>query len=303
MNNVDPRSKCPVCEETTHPIPYGEVLCHKGHDVGSVNVRYARQKGEVEALEERYQQARAACDTELVANRFEEAVLGESAAVFNCDLSALRLIFEHDGYYLNYYEQRERDKRPPTDIDKSRQRLMADAYLFPDFGECIRHGALYLGGLGARNYGLYALVVRDKRLLDNYASTLEENSYHFFQTKVKTCQAGSVMPSERPPEGYRSDWQNRHKIALAKHVDDLSDNLQDEAFQDLLLHNGHNRGEDEFIEVHVYGDESPNCPHIDKKTVAEVHCERISDDEEDFEILCLVQERVSRVPDVGWVWH
>jgi hypothetical protein len=290
VNSPDPRATCPYCDVTTHPIPYGTPYCHYDHVIGSVNVRRAKHADESDSLDKRFVSALEECADSSTVNRFIEVIQENSAVCFNVNYNTLKQIFQLDEFYRNYTEQVEAGTRPKTDEDKDRQRRMADEYIYPGYGQFLRHGALYLGGRGTANYGPFALIIRDKNILENFCSTLEENSYHFFNRHLTTTDIGSVFPIENPPNGYRSDWQNCHKIAVVKFADILKTSPSEDDFPAMLIDSQSDRGGDEFIEVAVYRDEKTKAAAIDKSKISEICFD--GKDEENYEKVALIEEYI-----------
>ena len=117
--------------------------------------------------------------------------------------------------------------------------------LFGTYGEDIRFAALSINGLGLRSYGAYGLVLRDVAVAKR-ASLLEENAYNFVKRH-------HLDPSSPIPEGYRSSWDNRHELAIAKLADVIGPDTAAAAYAGILLANGIDRAADDFIEVHIFG--------------------------------------------------
>lgn len=256
MAVTNPSYSCPVCDQTNHDIPFDEFICHKGHLIGSVNVRLAKRAEEHNELEARYQNALTEAEqnglkTEILA--FSEEVEKNSAVVFNMQIGPARKLFlDNNETYKNYYEQINSKNRPRTSMEKTRNRNIVDGWLFPDFGHAIRHGALTLNNRGPLCYGPVSVIIDDADFLKKYASTLEENSYHFAKKYCFTLPDDEEMAFSEPPLGYRSDWENRYKIAVAKHKTDLTSGSDINDFCNVLLQTGKNRAEEEFIEIHLY---------------------------------------------------
>lgn len=55
------------------------------------------------------------------------------------------------------------------------------------------------------------------------------------------------------PTGFRSNWNERYKIAVAKCQAQVTRHTKSSDFATVLLKAGDSRSDDEFVEVHIYG--------------------------------------------------
>lgn len=136
------------------------------------------------------------------------------------------------------------------------QRKAVASVMFGSFGEKIVYGALSLSDRGLGTYGDVICQLK-KQAVAKRTSFLEVNSYEF-------VKFGSDLPL-----GYRSNWENRGKLAAIKlHESNLihSGQLPEEWDAVLLKSDGKNRNLDEFVEGHIYG--PFNLYSIEKMTPA-----------------------------------
>jgi hypothetical protein len=117
--------------------------------------------------------------------------------------------------------------------------------LFGGYGDKIVYGALSLDGRGLKSYGAYALVLREVAVARR-SSILCDNGFDFVERH-------KLRPGDQIPLGYRSAWDNKHELAVAKVEQIFDSNTQDADFPRILMFQGVNRSQDDFMEVHIYG--------------------------------------------------
>lgn len=135
--------------------------------------------------------------------------------------------------------------RKPAEFESDRHRLTVEGVMFGSYGENIRYAALSLDGAGLRSYGSYSLRFREVAI-NRRATLLEENSYVFVEKHGMT--AGKEIPS-----GYRSTWEEREKLALAKLAQRITPASSEGDFPGILLFSEGDYKTDDFIEIHIYG--------------------------------------------------
>jgi hypothetical protein len=218
--------------------------------LGFPNVNECSQKEELEALEKRYKEkvefaSPKGHDDKRI--EFEEAVK-KSAAVINVNLRYLHNLIVGSNTLVSTYQLQtagETRELAPTEFDKERRGI--EGTLFGSYGKDIRYAALSLDGTGLTSYGDFTLILSDTAIKKR-TTLLEENSYHFIKThKILAGDLGKNMPN-----GYRSVWNDRHKLAVAKLLKKAVLTNKENYAKIVLLSTG-NRGTDEFIEVHIYG--------------------------------------------------
>lgn len=241
---------CPNCKS---PVIASEEKCPTcGDHLGAPNVRAANVPKERAALQKRYQDAleraefRKAKDA---VTSFRSAV-ENSIAVASCSLYVLReLAASENALYTNYYLAVRGEVRRAAESENDRVRRSVDAILFGTYADQIRFAALSLDGLGLQSYGkdglAYGLGLKDVAIAKR-ASLLEENEYDF-------AKRHSLDTSATLPEGYRSDWESRAKLAVAKLGDSISSGLPKSEYGKVLMNNSGDRTKDQFIEIHIFG--------------------------------------------------
>lgn len=245
-----------LCEKCGYSVPISENTCpHCAWPGRYPNVIMTQSEDEREALEARYQSALEQARMEGVIDAvisFETAVKEQSKAVINRPFSAVSEWLKSDVQpYSTYYMLVNAKVRFPDNPKWDRWRNMTDRLVFlsPTVFEQIRFAALTLDGKGIDHYGECSFVFKSA-MIEHRATVFEENSVVF-------CKDRKIDPwSEEDnliPKGYRTVWQDRHKLAVAKLASQITANTQNKDFADVLLHNGEDSLKDRFIEVHIFG--------------------------------------------------
>ena len=144
--------------------------------------------------------------------------------------------------YSNYQMAVRARLRQPALLSNDLRRNAVDGKLWGSFGEHIRYACLSLDGKGLSSYGDCFAVLKNLNI-EHRASILERNSYEFVES----------APSQPSPLGFRSSWQNRHMVAVAKCANLVTSGTRQEDFPGILMETGSSRHDDEFIEVHIFG--------------------------------------------------
>ena len=230
--------KCPI---DGSPISEHEGRCRVcGFPRVPPNVRAAETSAEVNALNKRYEEARVHLATGIL-GQFENA-LRSSSAVVGCDLYFISYLLTNSrALYNNYHMLVKGETLKPGRRSES-TRNVVDTFLFPTYEDKIIFGSLSLTGIGLKSYGLYCIKL-DSRAINWRATVLEDNSFMFHK---KHSINGSV------PAGYRANWQQRHKLAVAKLAKRIIEQPTTD-FSILLQQDGADIHSDECIEVHIYG--------------------------------------------------
>lgn len=241
-----------LCSNCGAPLDISRDKCAScGDYVGAPNVRAANTPNERLALKERYQAAleRAELRNAKDAVADFQSAMEASMAVASCGLYRLReLVADPNALYSNYYLSVRGEVRRAAEPENDRQRRTVDALLFGGYADQIRSAALSLDGVGLSSYGKeglsYGLGLRDVAVAKR-ASLLEENSYDF--VKRHKLDATSTVPT-----GYRSCWDNRHELAVAKLADFVGPETSGSEYPRILLNSKGDRSTDQFVEVHIY---------------------------------------------------
>ncbi len=228
----DNLSNCPTCDKF----------------IGYPNVRTAERRSNTNALEARYDKAweRAKLDGNVTNLKSFEAAMHKTCVVMNVYIDFLCHFLTSEKELYSTYNLQVRGKiRKPAIEKNDKHRRTIDAMLFGGYGEEIRYAALSLDGIGPCSYGPYSMQLRDIAIRKR-ASLLENNSFHF----VKKLD---IRPGDEFPHGYRSTWNDRHKLAVAKLADKINSKTAKDDFAKILLFSEGDFNTDEFIEVHIYG--------------------------------------------------
>jgi len=216
--------------------------------LGYPNVRAAQEPAEKKKLDQRYLTARNDAKSrscEPVLDQFEDAVC-QSQAVISRRWGVLTKISEHSNdLFKTYYQQLTDQDRLPQDSYFDRARLAVDATFFPYYHEHTNFAALSLDGTGPASYGECSFVFR-KDAISHRTTVFEENTLVF-------CEKHSILVGQTPPAGYRTVWEDRHRLAAAKLHDEIDDQTEPDSFPGTLLKQKGGTDSDEFIEVHIYG--------------------------------------------------
>jgi len=178
--------------------------------------------------------------------QFEDAIAQHSHAVIARSFGEMiRLAGSDSEVYSTFYNLVQAGARIPKDERWDTYRGRVDEALFPHYKEHIRFAALSLDDKGLINYGKCFLVLRND-MIAHRATVFEENSMLFMEKH-------NIRLMAELPTGYRALWEDRGKLAVAKLSRSIDSNTMPNNFAEVLLKNGANSGEDEFIEVHIYG--------------------------------------------------
>ncbi len=238
---------CPAC---THEIPADLDRCpHCARPAHFPNVRQVAQPAEIDAVEQRYRHAVAEAAGRGCAgpaHAFESAVATSRAVIGRSFEEAHRLATADNQGYAPFWKLLHAGVRLPDADRWNRLRGQADTELFGQFRDHIRFAALSLDGACLAHYGAVSLELKED-MIAHRATVFEENSAVFFERKRQR--------GEEPPAiaGHRARWDDRGKLALAKHEPELTPTSAPGEFTSMLLRSGATSAEDVFIEVHVYG--------------------------------------------------
>ena len=166
--------------------------------------------------------------------------------MINVNLDHLQQFIADDkALYYNYsLGVRGQIRKAATDQD-DRHRRTIEAMLFGGYAEQVRYAALSLESTGLTSWGPFAIKLREIAIADR-ATLLEDNSFKFVQKH-------DIRPGGNIPQGYRSTWKERHKLAVAKLAKRISSSTLEKEHAQILLSSTGDRKTDDFIEVHIYG--------------------------------------------------
>lgn len=252
-----------ICAYCGLSMPPGHPVCpHCVRPAASYpNVYAAEDEEETVELENRYQEAirnarLRSCGN--VLSDFEKVVATKSNAVIASNFGDIQNLMTSDNViYATYYQLLKAGLILHRDDEMNRYRKCSEEFLFPDYKEEIRFGALSLDGLGVQNYAMKKQGVfpnfqvhlsLNEEMIAHRSSVFEGNNVVW--TKFKNPAVSELVDF---PRGYRAIWSDRGKIAAVKHVNDIDSTTTKEQYPGILLCQGTQKEEDEFIEVHIYG--------------------------------------------------
>ena len=245
------------CRECSLEMPLERDYCpHCGRPRLFPNVDAASTTNEQEALQRRYDsalQAAAQRGCEAQVQAFETAVAQDSQAVMACRQSKLSPMATGDRtLYTTFYELAQfRLLAPPDKEDDPNWnwiRAVSETALFGDaVKRQIHYAALSLNGEGLPNYGECTIILQAD-MIAHRASVFEENNVLFMQRHGVT-----IFESDRLPTGYRSSWEDRGRLCVAKLADRIQADTNADDFASILIEPGAASADDAFVEVHIFG--------------------------------------------------
>lgn len=239
---------CPDCDNDF--VASADRCPHCGRPGYYPNVYAAEADNEVSALEHRYRAAKREAFTRGAGDAVEhfEAALGNARAVIARPEGELqRLITSDQQLYATYYQLSNSGVMLPAGDMWDKIRRPADDALFAGYKEHIRFGALSLNGTGVMNYGDCFIVLRTD-MIAHRASVFEENSVLFMNH-----QDIRVSRVHELPPGYRATWWQRARLCVAKLAARIDAATPASTYSSLLLRQGATSADDDFVEVHIYG--------------------------------------------------
>jgi len=249
------RKKCEE-PECGHDMPVSMQHCpHCGRPRRFPNVDVARLPRELEALQRRYEAAKADAVRRGAGAKLQmfEAYVAEAKPVLVCAFAEIRRLARADSELAaTFYAKGSTSLLKGSHVLHGEKwdaiRPAAETAMFGDENKKeIHFAALSPDEEGLSNYGECSLTLRVS-LIAHRTSVFEENMLVFFKTK---CD--NYWRTERLPVGYRSDWPNRAKLAVAKIAPRIGATTPEDDFAGLLLSRGTTVADDQFIELHVFG--------------------------------------------------
>jgi len=213
-------------------------------------VREAGTPAEQSALELRYNEAKRAAVKKGARSEFANfaASVQSTSGVVVCMPASVARDLANDPrqIYSNYDGLVGAGLRRVVSLDNDRLRRGVDGIIHGSIAAEIRCGVLSLTTEGLPTYGDVCCRLKSVTIKDR-VSFLETNSYAF--VRIHKLIAGDPIPT-----GFRSTWENRHKLAAAKVGPSLIPRSGKAEWQRLLVRtDGVNRANDEFIEAHIFG--------------------------------------------------
>ncbi len=236
---------CEVCQTPQPQVNYANCI-QCGSDLGAPNVNEVSTEDEINALEKRYINATnfiIANGNEDGLEHFKTYFSHNVNAVINLSFKAIKAwLLTTDRKYKSYSRLLEEgDKQIKTPFN-DKWRTMVDGYLYGDNGRDIVFAALSLDGAGLLTYGDCTVIINEPAIALR-ATVIEENSFNF---------AGRHKFDINKLKGYRSVWNDKLKLAVAKLEKRIENSSTKEDFVRFILFTDGDRHSEEFIEVHIY---------------------------------------------------
>jgi len=219
---------------------------------GTINTRRATIPAEIEALDNRYTDAKNFAnsnnlDKELALLETEVTINGK--AVINTSIDFLwKWLVQRTSSYDSYKRQLLDGTRSKAKYEDDNKRTVADSLLFGSEIDII-YSALTTDETGLSSYG-HATIILKTKPIEKRTSSLETNSYFFFEWAKKN--GWTVF--DPLPAGYMAVWSSNSKLAVAKLTKSLKSGISGTEIAKLILTSKGDRSTDIFIELYIYGE-------------------------------------------------
>ncbi|HEX3151520.1 MAG TPA: hypothetical protein VHR66_25815 [Gemmataceae bacterium] len=245
-----PTSHAP-CKECGVKFPEDRTTCpHCGRPQLFPNVVRANRAEERDGLDRRYAAALQAAEMAGCRDKvdaFEKACV-QSEAMLCCRLEKLLAVAKGErDLFANFYDLLSlRFQKPPRASEPnwdSLRPITEIALLDSDrHYNRIHYANLTLNGRGLPHYGECEVLMREE-MIAHRTSTFESNSAVFVDRN-----------GHKIPAGLRSDWTNRARHCVAKLGGQITVKMEEVEFPELMLKAGATGMDDEFVELHVFGE-------------------------------------------------
>lgn len=237
-------SQADRCRDCGKDIDISSTECPRCcYPVGFPNVRFANR--EEEELLVRYEDAICSLNhrgVKDVAKRFEN-IVENSYVIMNRSLNDLISALDNSRMVATFHQQVASKARAYENNQFDRNRDGFESKIHPIYYDKIHYGLLSAQEEGCAYYGSASIKFCNK-FIEKRTTFFEENSYNF----IKKHQ---VIATEDAPVGYRSTWENRAKLAIAKLHSGIKPEMSDDELNKLLL--DASVQDPDFIEAHIYG--------------------------------------------------
>lgn len=243
-------------------IKLSKIKCSRGHenernqtrcmrcneDLGYPNVNVYSDDYFKDGLSKRYNQIVLNADASKKEwiEAFEQAIKQDAKVLINMNKSLLFEIVNNNQPYLPYRRAVEDSKRVIAAINNDYRRTVIDASFYGTHGRDIVFATLSLDDDGLGSYGDVSITL-DNTLVSDRISVFEKNSFKLYDDLTKNANWNPA--NFPPPTGHFGIWETQGKLAVAK----CHNALKIGNYAKILLKSAENRGKDEFIELHLYG--------------------------------------------------
>lgn len=236
--------KCTRCRREI--VELVTVCSSCGTFLGYPNVFLAELPEEQQALDARYTEAIASAELRGASEKlqeFEESAKASSAVIAMSSERLCSLAVNQNELYSTYDQTVRAQIRRPAVVRNDQNRRAVEGKLWGSAAPEIRYAALSLNGRGLKSYGDCFVQLKEE-FISHRASVLEQNSYNFVESLSVLADC---------PTGFRSNWKERYKVAVAKCGEEITAGTDRNEFGDILLVARDDRKDDRFVEVHIFG--------------------------------------------------
>lgn len=197
-------------------------------------------------MQKKYEEAKneaASRGAEKNVEEFEQAA-DKTRAVINRPIREILKLID-DEVYPTYYHLSEVIK-PQTGEKWDSLRQAADVVFFTGYHKEIRFAVLSMDSGGLKNYGDCSIVLREQ-MISRRATVFVANTTLYYMNNP------DIRGAEDIPLGLRAVWNDRAKLCVVKLAEKLDKTTTPDHYSGILLHQGADSAEDDFIEVHIFG--------------------------------------------------
>jgi hypothetical protein len=237
---------CPRCQEDN--LRNADNCKRCGESIGFVNVNLYSDRYFLNEIDNRFLNVMSISgDKRSELTSFEELINVNGKALINLNFKMLCLLILEKEDYLPYRMAVEKGKRVKASFLNDKDRCVVEASFYGIDGGKIVYAVLSLDDNGLTNYGKTTIILKTKTI-EHRTSVFERNTYHLFDELKKN---GWNIRGPIPP-GHSCTWEYRGKLAVCKHGMEIVSGNSAPNFEKLLVKSGTDRGEDEFIELHIF---------------------------------------------------
>lgn len=235
---------CQHCGNTLDSRKRDCNYCFESND--APNVRLARAPDEVTCLDAKYQEAivRMPKGHNKVRLRFEQVVKNDGrVAIARSAIEVSGFINNRDSLYQNYHMQVLSGQRVAGSGQIDTVRTQFENTALPNLSDKIRFGALSINGSGVPYFGSATMILKP--------DTCINRTTFFYGNPLTLVKQLGIGAEETIPYGYRSDWDNCYKLAVAKHGKQLKQHMKTtDEFQSLIV--SQTTDGPDYIEAHIF---------------------------------------------------
>ncbi|ANP45659.1 hypothetical protein [Candidatus Viadribacter manganicus] len=169
-----------------------------------------------------------------------------SKAVMNRRLGPLyNWVASESQLFYSYHQLVKQGHRRPNEDTYDKQRIAAESAISPYFFDQLNIATLSLDGRGLTYYGPYTITLKEKTIAHR-TTVFTENPFHFLARH-------NVVAGSEPPVGFRSGWEDRARVVMAKLGAQLGGSETEDDFAKRLMNGDLGSDKSDFIELHIFG--------------------------------------------------